>query len=184
MEKMDIASRQRNLKFLGIYESTRNDKAADIEELVGTLSYFCDRKWVSSDVEETHRIGPTSSASRRNPRPLIATFRHVDDKLAILRDRDLREALRQNAIRVAADLTPRQREEIQHYKKQGKTVYDKNGRLHVEIRWQQDNTKQLSTTTRRRQTGRYERVLRGTSATQQSPGLVRREENQQRWPAT
>ncbi len=141
MEKMDIASRQRNLKFLGIYESTRNDKTADIEELVGTLNYFsCDRKWVNSDVEQTHRIGPMSSASRRNPRPLIATFRHGDDKLAILRDRDLREALRQNGIRVAADLTPRQREEIQHYKKQGKTVYYKNGRLHVEDRWQQDNT--------------------------------------------
>jgi len=45
IEKMDIASRQRNLKFLGIYESTRNDKTADIEELVGTLNYFsCDRK--------------------------------------------------------------------------------------------------------------------------------------------
>ena len=151
MEKMDIASRQRNLKFLGIYESTRNDKTADIEELVGTLNYFsCDRKWVNSDVEETHRIGPVSSASRRNPRPLIATFRHVDDKLAILRDRDLREALRQNDIRVAADLTPRQREETQHCKKQGKTVYYKNGRLHVEGRWQQDNTNRYS----RRQTGR------------------------------
>ena len=32
METMDIASRQRNLKFLGIYESTRNDKTADIEK--------------------------------------------------------------------------------------------------------------------------------------------------------
>ena len=95
-----------------------------MQDLIGTLNYFsCDRKWVKSDVEETHRIGPTSSASRRNPRPLIDTFRHVDDKLAILRDSDLREALRQNGIRVAGDLTPRQREEIKHYKKQGKTVY-------------------------------------------------------------
>ena len=111
---------------------------------------------------------------------LIATFRHDDDKLAVLRDRDLREALRQNGIRVAADLTPRQLEETQHYKKQGKTVYYKNGRLHVEDRWQQDDTNRYP----RRQTGRYERVLQGTSATQQSSGPVRREANQQRRPAT
>ena len=67
-----------------------------------------------------------------SPRPLIVTFRHEDDKVLILRDRELRERLRQYGIRMAADLIPRQREQLQHFKQQGRVAYYRNGRLHVQ----------------------------------------------------
>ena len=37
--------------------------------------------------------------------------------------------MRKKGIMVAADLTPRQRDQLQHYKEQGKVAYYKNGTL-------------------------------------------------------
>ena len=90
-------------------------------------------------MERTHRIGQVHKTSWHYPCPLIVTFSHGVGKLSILRDSRLREDMRRNGMRVAADLTPRQRDQLQHYKEQGQVAYYKNGRLHVET-WRRDYT--------------------------------------------
>ena len=99
------------------------------------MNYFSsNRTWRHSDIESTHRIGQVHKTSRHRLCPLIVTFSHGNDKLSFLRDSRLREELRKNGIKVAADLTPRQRDQLQHYKERGKVAYYKNGRPHVENR--------------------------------------------------
>ena len=113
MEQRETASRQRNLKFLGIFEPTPGDDRADVDELLATLNYFSSsRTWKHDDIEGTHRIGQVHKTSRQHTRPLIVTFSRGDDKVSILRDRHLREEMRKKGIRVAADLTPRQRDQL------------------------------------------------------------------------
>ena len=112
----------------------------DIDELVYALNYFSPSStWKNDDFVSAHRLGCTGQQHRRrdnqqldSPHLLIATFRHEDDKVLILRDRELRERLRQYGIRMATDLTPRQWERLQHFKQQGRVAYYRNGRLHVE----------------------------------------------------
>ena len=70
-----------------------------IDELVDALNYFSSSSsWRKTDLESAHRLGFTRRQNRRrnydhqeSPRPLIVTFCHVDDKVLILPDRDLRE---------------------------------------------------------------------------------------------
>ena len=45
-----------------------------------------------------------------------------------------RDLLRRNGIRVSSELTTRQRDEVRHYRRQGKVAFYKNGRLQVEKR--------------------------------------------------
>ena len=92
MEQRETASRQRNLRFLGIFEPTPGDDRADVDELLATLNYFSSsRTWKHDDIEGTHRIGQVDKTSRQHTRPLIVTFSRGDDKESILRDRYLRE---------------------------------------------------------------------------------------------
>ena len=92
MEQRETASRQRNLKFLRIFEPTPGDDRADVDELLATLNYFSSsRTWKHDDIEGTHRIGHVDKTSRQHTRPLIVTFSRGDDKVSILRDRYLRE---------------------------------------------------------------------------------------------
>ena len=103
-----------------------------MDEIVATLNHFSAKKtWKNSDIDGTHRIGQLDKNSDA-PRQLIVTFCQADDKLSILRDRNLRDGLRRERIRVSTDLTPRQREQVQHLKSQGKVAYFRNGKLHVE----------------------------------------------------
>ena len=130
-DRLDAASREKNLKFFGIFEPGPSDGISDVEEVVATLNHFSSTKvWQKCDIERTHRIGQPNRSSH-TPRPLIVSFCHADRKLAILRDSHLRDGLRENGIRVSADLTPRQRDQVQQLKNQGKQAYYKNGRLHV-----------------------------------------------------
>ena len=140
VERLEVNARQSNLKFFGIPEPDPRDNRTDIDELVYALNYFSPSStWKNADFVNVHRLGRTGQQHRRrdhqqqdSPRPLIITFRHEDDKVLILRDRERRERLRQYGIRMAADLTPRQRERLQHFKQQGRVAYYRNGRLHVE----------------------------------------------------
>ncbi|KAL8614359.1 hypothetical protein ACOMHN_007697 [Nucella lapillus] len=72
---------------------------------------------------------------------MIAVFLRREDKISILRDRDLRYELRQGGVKVSADFTVHQREQIAYYKSQGKFAYYKNGKLQVENRNYQRNGK-------------------------------------------
>jgi hypothetical protein len=131
-EKTNIVSREKNLKLFGIYEPTPSDNWTDKEEIVGTLNHFSRQKrWQTSDITATYRIG-TPTNRQQGPRPLIVTFHSTQDKVAILTDRELRNSLRGAGIRVASDLTPRQRDQVQFYRDQGKQAFFRNGRLIVD----------------------------------------------------
>ena len=54
--------------------------------------------------------------------------------MEILNDTCSRDLLRRDGIRVSSELTTRQRDEVQRYRRQGKIAYYKNGRLQVEER--------------------------------------------------
>nr|KAG5691980.1 hypothetical protein BaRGS_011371 [Batillaria attramentaria] len=54
--------------------------------------------------------------------------------MAVVQDEDLKQNLKDSGIKVAADLTKRQRAEIERVRSEGKFGYYKNGRLHVEDR--------------------------------------------------
>ena len=111
-----------------------------MDDLVDALHYFStNSSWRNTDFQSAHRLGRTRREKRlRNygqqetPRALIVTFCHVDDKVLILRDRGPRKRLRERGIGVSADLTPRQRERLQHFRHQGRVTYYKNGKLHVQ----------------------------------------------------
>nr|KAG5694722.1 hypothetical protein BaRGS_031538 [Batillaria attramentaria] len=52
--------------------------------------------------------------------------------MAVVQDADLKQNLKDSGIKVAADLTKRQRAEIERVRSEGKFGYYKNGRLHVQ----------------------------------------------------
>nr|KAG5697946.1 hypothetical protein BaRGS_030259 [Batillaria attramentaria] len=54
--------------------------------------------------------------------------------MVVVLDADLKQNLKDSGIKVAADLTKRQRAEIKRVRSEGKFGYYKNGRLHVEDR--------------------------------------------------
>ena len=140
IKRLEVQSRQANLKFLGLHEPGPRHNRTDVYKIVDTLNYFSSNTtWRHIDIENVHSLGraPKHSQQRgyhqhERPRPLIVTFSHRDDKISILRDRDLRERLRRDYIRATTAVTPRQRQPLQRYEQRGIVAYYKNGRLHVE----------------------------------------------------
>ncbi|KAL8564306.1 hypothetical protein ACOMHN_050917 [Nucella lapillus] len=59
----------------------------------------CTRTLDRDDIDHTYRIGSTRSHSKNQTRPLIVVFLRREDKISILRDRDLRYELRQRGVR-------------------------------------------------------------------------------------
>jgi len=133
LEKFDTAAREKNLVFFGVYEPAPWENYGDTEEITATLNnHSTRRRWEQSDIERTTRIGQPSR-SQRSLRPLVVTFRFVEDKVDILKDRALRASLRQHSnIKVSADLTRRQRDQVQQLRDEGKVAYYWNGHLHVD----------------------------------------------------
>ena len=67
MEQRETASRQRNLKFLRIFEPTPGDDRDDVDELLATLNYFSlSRTCKHDDIEGTHRFGQVHKTSRQH----------------------------------------------------------------------------------------------------------------------
>ena len=83
-------------------------------------------------VERAHRVGPKGN---NQPRLLLARMHHWSDKLSLLSERTFRQNMaNQVGVRVAADLTDRQQEELRKHREQGRTAYYRSGRLHVRER--------------------------------------------------
>lgn len=125
IDRLEAFNRKNNLKFVGVSES------ANVLDVLNKHS--AETEWTQNDVESTHRVGSRKEAPT-HPRPLIVRFTRWADKLAILRNKALRDGLRNDGIKVAGDLTRRQREQIEQARKEGKFAYFKNGRLHAEDR--------------------------------------------------
>ena len=74
-----------------------------------------------------HRIGSTTDAEN-DPRPIIVRFLHWDDKMSLYHGR---ESLRLEGIRVADDLTTRQRQTLKKLKDEGQIGYFYKGELKI-----------------------------------------------------
>ena len=128
-----------NLKFFGVPDSPRfNSSLVDqMVELLNTYSvpdHSFGRQWVRDDVERAFRVSTGDNRDNRDAnraRPVIVRFKNFSDKMEILRDRDMREAMREDNIRVTSDLTSHQRSILQFYKSEGKIAYYIGGRLHI-----------------------------------------------------
>ena len=131
LDSLERLSKHCNLKFLGVTEGLRENYRTSIERIVDILNECSSsRTWDKSDIETAHRIGDRRQRSDQ-PRPLIVTFHRWSDKMEILSDTSSRDLLRREGIRVSSELTTRQRDEVQRYRRQGKIAYSKNGRLQV-----------------------------------------------------
>ena len=122
-----------NLRFLGIPEGgTTNFPAADlIIDILNQYSY--QRIWNSRDLNRAHRVGEWREDTD-NPRPIVVQMHRWSDKMEILQDQEMREALRKDNIRIASELTTRQRGMVDFHTRQGKRAYYWKGRLQVEER--------------------------------------------------
>ena len=134
LNSLEMISRRCNLKFLGVTEMVPENYKTTVQRIIDILNECASsRTWTESDIERAHRIGDRRHRSDQ-PRPLIVRFHRWSDKMEILNDTIFRDLLRREGIRVSSDLTTRQREEVQHYRRQGKIAYYKSGRLQVEER--------------------------------------------------
>ena len=132
LDSLERLSKHCNLKFVGVTEGLRENYRTSIERIANILNdYSSSRTWDKSDIETAYRIGGRRQRSDQ-PRPMIVTFHRWSDKMEILNDTSSRDLLRREGIRVSSELTTRQRDEVQRYRRQGKIAYYRNGRLQVE----------------------------------------------------
>lgn len=135
METKEREAKRNNLKFFGVQEPPRfrMSTAEQIVEMLNNYSapeFTFGRRWSLDDIARAFRI----QGSKRypdEPRPIIVQFLRGDDKMEILRDKDLRDAMREDNIRVTADLTTHQHGLVDFHRKQGKIAFFKQGNLHV-----------------------------------------------------
>ena len=129
IEKQEAFSRRNNARFFDVDERPNESYSISGQKVTRLLNrYFPFKTWVEEDVERAHRVGPRDNNKHRT---LIARFRHWADKLAVLSDSEGRYRMSQETgIRVAGDLTDRQREELRKQQEAGKTAYYRSGRLH------------------------------------------------------
>ncbi|KAK7474126.1 hypothetical protein BaRGS_00034655, partial [Batillaria attramentaria] len=114
-------SGRNNLKFIGIRESAKQNYTACAQTIVDVLNQHSTRRtWTIDDVERAHRVGPRKGNSQQ-PRPLIVRFSRWPDKMAVVQGADLKQNLKDSGIKVAADLTKRQRAEIEPSACRGQT---------------------------------------------------------------
>lgn len=122
-DRLEGFSRRDNVRFFNIDETDmENCKQKVLNVLRENVD---DKDWNDRDIIRAHRLGRSNGAN--SSRPLIAKFAHWEDKMLILNSRD---ALRDSGIKVASDLTKRQRETLKRTSKEtGKRCYYKGQKL-------------------------------------------------------
>ncbi|XP_067668149.1 uncharacterized protein [Haliotis asinina] len=126
IDKLEAFSRRDNIVFHGLAESQDESFNKCKDTVVSVLNNFVKaRHWVRPDIICAHRIGKKQTYQER-PRPLIARFSLIEDKITVLKHRD---NLRVGNIGVANDLTKLQRETLADLKSKGQIAFYKNGNL-------------------------------------------------------
>ena len=139
LENMESRDHQRNIKFIGVAED-EVDGIPSIDKILRLLNkYSRDSRWKATDISHAYRIGEWKQIHNKTPRPIIVSFRVAEDKSFIMRDRILRQKLKEKeGIKLAAHLTAKQQEEISFYRNQGMTAYFKQGHLYVSDQYGND----------------------------------------------
>ena len=127
LEKINSQTRRGNLRFFGIAEE-RNGAYEDCEKVMMDFlnKHYNDAEWSLGDITMAHRIG---KRNEREPRLMMVKFARVSDASRILRNRSVRDIWRKQNVRVAADYTPRQNEELRTLRQQGKVGVVRDGRV-------------------------------------------------------
>ncbi|KAK7473778.1 hypothetical protein BaRGS_00035001 [Batillaria attramentaria] len=134
IDKLERYSRRNNVLLYGVAEEARETYDSCCEKVITTLQkYMPGKEWKPEDVERCHRLGGFASQSQR-PRPIIVKFQRWGDAMLVMRNREAKEVMRGDDLRVAADLTRRQRQQLQELYAQGKRGYFVSGRLVVKDR--------------------------------------------------
>ena len=120
-----------NLRFMGVPEGgTTSFPMVDvIVEILNQYSY--EGTWSRRDVNRAFRVGEWRD-DPDNPRPVVVQMHRWTDKMDILQDQEMREALRKDNIRIASELTTRQRGMVDFHARQGKRAFFWKGKLQVE----------------------------------------------------
>lgn len=128
IERMERYSRRENLVFHGVQEE-EGERNSEVKPKVAALLNEVikdQKKWCESDFVRAHRLGTRGEGKTR---PLIVRLQQHDDIFTILA---AREALKDQGVGVANDLTRYQRSELKSLRLKGKKGYYKGGELHVE----------------------------------------------------
>ncbi|KAL8573640.1 hypothetical protein ACOMHN_007193 [Nucella lapillus] len=129
LDILESVSRRDNLKFFNIPESPDENYESCADEVVNVLQNTVPNKeWALNDVR-AHRIGTRTTSSISNPRPMIVKMSRWKDKMDIINSG--REALKKKGIKVASDLTTRQRAVLKDHRDRGLHAYYKAGKLIV-----------------------------------------------------
>jgi hypothetical protein len=130
LDKIEAISRRDNVRFFNLPESPDENYESCVDKVVNVLqSTVPDKKWSLDDVVRAHRLGPRTSKSVSNPRPMIVKMARWKDKLAILSSG--RDALKKKGIKVAGDLTTRQRAVLKEHREKGMYAFYRAGKLIV-----------------------------------------------------
>ena len=133
IDDLESRSRRENLRFFGIEENGTDVHENCTTTVVRMLNkFFAFKTWSADDISRAHRVGARENA--RNARHLIAKFTRWSDVDAILKDREARERMKKDGLRVSTDLTRRQMSQIKEAQANGKFAYFKRGHLVVEER--------------------------------------------------
>ena len=126
VENQERYSRRDNLLFHDIPGNTDESFQTTTDTLVKVLNENVQNfQCTKDDFIRVHRL----RSKQAGKSPIIARFLRSTDKLNVLKSRKL---LRDKGIGVSNDMTPRQREELNNLKQQGKRGYYKSGRLVVD----------------------------------------------------
>ena len=128
IDKFEEHSRRENIRVFGVSED-QNETPKRIK--VKLLTYFRiaspDKMWSTRDMVRAHRTGSTADAEN-DRRPVIVRFLHWDDKMSIYQGR---EVLLSEGMRVADDLTQRQRQAFKKLKDSDQKGYFYKGELKI-----------------------------------------------------
>ena len=126
-DRLEGFSRRDNVRFFNIKETENENCKQKVLEALRENVGVGDKDWNDRDIIRAHRLGRSDGSNQGNSRPLIAKFAHWEDKMLILGSRD---DLRKSGIRVAGDLTRRQRENLKRVNEEtGKRCYYKGQKL-------------------------------------------------------
>jgi hypothetical protein len=141
IDRLEGFSRRNNVKVFGLQEGLENNSTC--EELVkGLLSdYYPGEEWDRDVIERAHRLGNRNNPNRRGPRPVIAKFQRWGDAMRVMKNRDAREKMNNDGIRLAQDLTKRQSDKLRSLRQEGKSGYFVKGKLRVRDYEQSDRTR-------------------------------------------
>eukprot|EP00745_Piridium_sociabile_P005575 TRINITY_DN1345_c0_g1_i6.p1 TRINITY_DN1345_c0_g1~~TRINITY_DN1345_c0_g1_i6.p1 ORF type:complete len:715 (-),score=155.21 TRINITY_DN1345_c0_g1_i6:440-2584(-) len=134
LERIEQNTKACNLLFINVQEHRREDNHMTMQIVLDTLNaYDSSDSWRHEDLVNAFRLGRPRPHGG-DPRPILVQFCRWSDKMAVLGDSHLRDCLRQEGIKVASDLTTRQKEMVDFHRSQGKIAYIYNGKLQVRER--------------------------------------------------